>query len=194
MSCQIKRKYISRRGWQRILEMDRVIKPLSSPELNGLVCLICLRRVKAPLWVPCLGEQVNIVDNGFYCFQIAPQGECWWLTVWMDTEGQPALYYFDVTKGNIIQGDDSCFDDLMLDVALLPDGRGELLDQDELDAALAQGNITAGEYQAACETAHALLSQIPARFGELEAFCAHMFRQLVSEIDGQKEQEQAEGL
>ena len=92
-----------------------------------------------------------------------------------DETGRLVQYYFDVTLENDVRGADSTFIDLYLDVAAQPDGTLELMDQDELTAALAEGIITKEEYGLAEETGRMLVEAIPANIGRLEEFCTRMY-------------------
>ena len=79
-------------------------------------------------------------------------------------------------------GADSTFIDLYLDVASQPDGTLELMDQDELDAALADGTITKEQYDLAERTGQMLVQGIPANIRRLEEFCVGMYDTLRREL------------
>ena len=91
-------------------------------------------------------------------------------------------YYFDITEHNTIDGDNSCFDDLMLDIIVQPDGRSALLDMDELAEALAAGNISKEDYAIAIKTSQEMLDGIKSQFCRLRDYCAEMFSKLLSEL------------
>ncbi len=179
MSIRIETKYLDRRGWQRVTESSFAWMDLHTPALDGAAGLIRIKQVTAPLAVRSLGQMVTIADDGYCWLQIAPRGRHWWLTVMYDRDRRPLQYYFDVTRENTIQGRESHFEDLMLDVVLFTDGACGLMDRDELDDALAAGNITPGEHRTACETAQELLDNVPKRVKELETFCRRTLEALL---------------
>lgn len=178
MSIQIKQKTLRRAEWARIRHSAFAWADFQRGPLRGVAGLLRLSHVRQPLVVASCGMQTVIADSGFDWLQIAPQGENWWLTVMFDANGAIRQYYFDITRRNHLAGADSFFEDLLLDVVAAPDGRVELLDEDELDAALAAGVITAAEAAAARATAGRLLAEIPSAIGQLEAFCHQLRRKL----------------
>lgn len=178
MSIQIETKYLDRRGWQRVTDSSFAWMELHAPALDGAAGLIQIKTVTAPLAVRDLDRMVTIADDGYCWLQVAPTGQRWWLTVMYDRDLRPLQYYFDITRENFIQGADSRFEDLMLDVVLFSDGVCGLMDRDELDAALAAGNITPEEHRMACETARELLENVPRRAEELAAFCLRVLEDL----------------
>lgn len=96
-----------------------------------------------------------------------------------DRGGEIIQYYFDLSLKNEIDGENSWFTDLYLDVVLLPDGRVALLDEDELDAALGKGTITALEYALAVRTAKMLMQSVGLNQHSLRAFCERIRNELL---------------
>ncbi len=175
---RMKIKTLARLDWARIVEREQSFMPLEC----GYAGLLLMKRVTAPLTVSVLGERITIADDGFSWLQIAPKGENWWLTVMFDSSGNIAQYYFDVSLKNEIDGARSWFMDLYLDVALLPDGRMELLDVDEFDEAVGQGIISAQERSLAIRMAEDLLHSIPENRRRLESFCRETRASLMRKI------------
>ena len=72
----------------------------------------------------------------------------------LDNQKQLVQYYIDVTK-RVKKIDDRglpYFDDLYLDVVLLPNGEVYVLDEDELEDAYKIGDVTKEEYELAWNT------------------------------------------
>lgn len=179
---RMKIKTLSRSEWLRILERQQASMPLNCGGLKGWAGLLVMHRVTAPLAVPVLGEMLTIADNGYSWLQIAPEGENWWLTVMFDQDGEIIQYYFDISLKNEIDGERSWFTDLYLDVVLVPDGRLELLDQDELDAALAEGEVSEDEHALAVTAANVLMEEIPKNRSRLESFCRRVHGELACKL------------
>jgi len=96
----------------------------------------------------------------------------------IDPNDNIVQYYYDITDRNILDGENSRFYDLYLDVVVLPDGNATILDTDELDAALKSGIITNTQYEAATATAKQLLQEAPPNLDELEEFAMTVYKEI----------------
>lgn len=183
MSAEIKRRFIARSGWGRILRSRSAYRELASDAFTGIAGLLRFDEVKAPLTKNSIpGAAVKIVDDGYSWLQLAPKDAHWWLTVMFDGTGVIVQYYFDVTKENVLLGCCSYFLDMFLDIVALPDGRSVTLDRDELDEAAAEGLITAEEHAIALETADMLSSGLPRQLDRLGDFCTDLYVKMTPEL------------
>jgi len=176
----IKTRRMARDNWSRVISREYRTAPFEHGEYRGEIGVLRFGKVTEPLKVALGGKLVQIVGSGYYWLQVAPEGENWWLTAMFDPEFRPLEYYFDVTLENIIDGSESCFRDLFLDVVVAPDGSPYLLDEDELSAALSENVITKEQYALSHLVAAKLLDAFPQRINELERFCVQSLRQLLS--------------
>jgi predicted RNA-binding protein associated with RNAse of E/G family len=119
-----------------------------------------------------------MADDGFAWLHVLPEGKNWCLTAMFNDRGEPVQYYFDITSENTLDGENSRFIDLYLDIVCLPDGKTEIIDQLDLDEALANAVIVQEQYDLAQRTAEVLQPQITARFAELTAFCIALYNEL----------------
>ena len=174
----IKTRRMARDNWNRVISREYRTAEFARGELHGVVGMLRFGRVREPLKVAVGRRLVQIVGSGYYWLQIAPEGEHWWQTAMFDPSMRVLEYYFDVTLENTLDGAESSFRDLFLDVVVAADGSPYLLDEEELDAALAEGVITPEEHALSHETAAKLLDAFPARINELERFCIESLRQL----------------
>ena len=174
----IKTRRMARDNWSRVISREFRTVSFARAGLSGVMGVLRFGKVREPLKVSVGGRLTQIVGSGYYWLQVAPEGEHWWLTAMLDPEFRPLEYYFDVTLENFPDGDDSYFHDLFLDVVVAPDGSPYLLDEDELDEALAEGIITPDQHRLAHETAAMLMNAFPAHINELERFCTESLRQL----------------
>ena len=123
-----------------------------------------------------------IYQDDYHWLQIAMADCHWWLTVMVDSSGEITQYYFDITLENqLLASRDSWFTDIYLDVVMMPDGRLDLLDADELDEALQDGEITAEQHQMAHLWAQELMEELPQQLPKLKVFCEELFTQLKEE-------------
>ncbi len=169
---------MARDNWPRILEREYSHTPFCGDNISGEIALLHFTKVAKPLDVTLDNKIIRIIDNGYYWLQIAPKNENWWITAAFDENKKPVQYYIDVTLKNVIDGAESYFFDLFLDVVFAPDGIPHLFDADELDEALARGIITPEQHKFSHSVADRLMSAFPERLNELESFCLESLRRL----------------
>ena len=158
----IKHKRASYRGWHRVMDDEEQV--IHVPQ-GTLVDYRAVTVVK-PLRVPVCGELRTILDSGFRWVHYAPRGAGHALTVHLDPAGVPQQLYVDIGIGAGLDPDGVPFlEDLYLDVTALcevePAGNWhvtatEIIDQNELEGALAAGHVTQAQYDLAWAEAHAV--------------------------------------
>lgn len=113
-------------------------------------------------------EQKFIIDNGlcvidddFYILEIVPKNENYAMRLFLDNNKKPLEYYFDICKNNRLDEKSliPCYDDLYLDITYL-DGKIKILDQDELETALVNNEITKADYELVFVVKDKLLEEI----------------------------------
>lgn len=174
----IKKRRMARDSWSRIISREFTHAPIRQAPFGGVMGLLRFTKVSEPLKVMVGDRLVQVVGSGYYWLQIAPEGEHWWLTAMFDPSLRPLEYYFDVTLENHLDGGESYFDDLFLDVVISPDGSPYLLDEDELDIALSEGVITKEQHTLSHRIADSILAEFPMKINLLEKFCRQSIRQL----------------
>jgi len=125
--------------------------------------LICIEQVKEPQIWNIFGSEVTVADDGYTWLVIAPKQKNYVVTMYMNSECQPLLWYIDMADSMGKDPDGIAFyNDIFLDLLVSPSG--ELLedDRDELEAALAQGVISDAQYHLADTTADSLKRRITA--------------------------------
>ncbi|MBQ8599666.1 MAG: DUF402 domain-containing protein [Oscillospiraceae bacterium] len=178
----MKRKELGRYDWRNVLKRRDAHCRWNKNGQQGEAALIHIIKAAKRGLGQFRGEPVVIYEDDYHWLQIAMEDCHWWLTVMVDGHGQITQYYFDITLENHLLGSrDSWFWDLYLDVVLMPDGRMDLLDADELDEALRQGDITAEQHVLAHQWAQELMSDLPKRLPRLKEFCEGLFAQLKGE-------------
>ena len=173
------KKDMRRSDWQRILRREYVSRDCRMHGIRGKESLLVIREVTEPLTVHSAGEDVLVVEKDYAWVQIALEGLPFWLTAMYDAQGRLLQIYFDITGGNQFEDPENpWFEDMYLDIVM--NSRGELyvLDQDELDEALAAGNITKEAWDkagAACRRLYAYLEENREAVTEL---CGRAYREL----------------
>ena len=171
-------KHISRKDWQRILRSEVVFCEKRLPEMHFMSSLYRIHEVIAPLHVKACRQSFCAADAGYAWLHVLPEGENWCLTAMFDETGTPVQYYFDISENNTLDGENSRFTDLYLDIVCLPDSRTELIDQPDLDQALSDAVITQEQYDLAQHTAQTLQPLIESDFSRLSAFLQSLYSEL----------------
>ncbi len=171
----LKAKTLKRDEWPRVLSKSFTCTEKSYGDFRCVIGILVLHEVTAPLKKTMFGTELVLADRGYHWLQIAPEGQSWWLTVMLDHNDNIVQYYFDITDHNLLDGEQSFFYDLYLDVVVLPDGRAAIIDKDELDAALQDGILSPVQHKTATAVATQLLQDIPPRLAELKMFVMTAF-------------------
>lgn len=157
----VKRKSAERVTWRRIAERRFSVLQFDDDEFSGTVTLLQILAVHEPLWMPLSGQPICIADAGYGWLQHFPARANHTVTTMFDASGQVVQWYIDICKAH---GSDErgipWYDDLYLDVALAPGGAPEVLDADELDAALMAGSITPDDWALAWREARHVLAML----------------------------------
>lgn len=173
-------KDMKRSDWQRCLQKDYIARDFDYNGQHGTMSLHVLRKLTAPLTIHYSFGDVVIADEGYRWLQIALKDRFFWLTAMYDSAGQLIEIYFDITAGNCFDNPENpCFRDMYLDIVVVPDKGIYILDQDELEEALAENVITQAEYghaEAACRQLYEYLTN---HTEEVFAFCHQAYDHLM---------------
>lgn len=156
-------KSADRADWQRVLARRFAVRRIDSLEYHGYVSLLHIDKISEPLSVMFGEEQVRIADRSYNWLQHFPDGARYTLLAAFDERGELVQWYIDIigSMGLDARGI-PWYEDLYLDIVISPTGEILLLDVDELDEALRQGMISAGEYDLAWSEASRLLTILEA--------------------------------
>ena len=157
----MKRLLANRPEWKRILEKRFYCSYLSSTDFTGYMTLLCLDKVREPLWAKASDKLLRIADEGYSWLQHFPQSEHYSVTTMFDEQGKIVQWYIDICSGQgLTENNIPWLDDLFLDIVVFPTGEIRLLDMDELKGALAGDEITKREYDLALWESTRLISII----------------------------------
>jgi predicted RNA-binding protein associated with RNAse of E/G family len=93
------------------------------------------------------GERLCLAGAGYKWLMYLPLNEYWCLNVFYNPKNVLLEWYFDISKGNYLDENDMpCIDDIFLDLVILPDGRTITVDDDELQEALDENEITIDDF------------------------------------------------
>ena len=178
---EIKKKPINRNDWKRVLK--KKISFCDIKEKEGIACLIKVEEITSPFSKVCFGREVKLVDVGYYWLQLALKNENVWLTVMFDEKGDFVQYYFDVTRKNVIDGKNSYFEDLFLDVIVQDKGEIEVLDSNELKQAFDERVITKEEFELAYKVKDDIIENISKMREDCDRICTYYFNILKNQLE-----------
>ncbi|MDP4089247.1 MAG: DUF402 domain-containing protein [Bacillota bacterium] len=166
----MKRKLASKPGWRRVLKKSFYTMYADNSDFKGHVSALQLHEVKEPLVINMLGKDYCLVDKDYIWLELQPVDKHYCITTMYNPNREIVQWYFDITRQNgIDENGIPFFDDLYLDVVVLPEGQVMLLDEDELKAALDSGEIDEEEYNMAYEEARQLMNYAAHSRNKLEA-------------------------
>lgn len=168
----LKRKDMMRTEWKTILEKEYRQVSFVYKEQRGIVSVLDIKKVSAPVSIQRLDSEISIANEGDAWLQIAVENSPVWITAMYDTNRTLQQIYFDITKGNDLSNpEDPTFEDLYLDIVLDAEGKVMVLDRDELESAYSSGIITSEQYQKACIAGSRLYDYLCKQRPELLDFC-----------------------
>ncbi len=111
---------------------------------------------------------------------IVPETGKYTVTVYMNQEYRPVVWYIDIIDGVGIDEDGMFFvRDLFLDLLVSPEGEIKEDDRDELEGALEQGVITDCQFAQADRTARELRLYLEKDFQEFLGFCGKRLEEIL---------------
>lgn len=157
------RHFADRNSWQNIIQKRFSFLYIDDTAFKGHVALLRLDEVREPIWLKQANIQVCIGRNGYSWLQHFPKGSGYALTTICDADDNIVLWYIDICDGYGIDAQGRLwYDDLYLDILVLPQARPLLLDADELEEAVRAGKISRMVSCAARAEAERLLTTIRA--------------------------------
>jgi predicted RNA-binding protein associated with RNAse of E/G family len=156
----MKRKFINGINWEfldiyscKYIHIDDIF--------SGYISLIKVHKVKQKLTVDYEQSEVCLLDDGYKCLMFLPDNAKWCVSAVYNISGEIVEWYFDMTKENSIDDEGNPFyDDLYLDIAVSPDFKIVILDEDELKEALESKIITKADYDMAYNTCNKIIEEI----------------------------------
>ena len=128
---------------------------------SGYISLIKVDKVKQKLTVDYEQSELCLLDDRYKCLMFLPDNEKWCVSAVYNTSSEIIEWYFDMTKENSIDDQGNPFyDDLYLDIAVSPDFKIVILDEDELKEALEAKIITKSDYDMTCNTCNKIIKDI----------------------------------
>ncbi|WP_105620022.1 DUF402 domain-containing protein [Vallitalea okinawensis] len=156
----MKRKYLDRYDWNRVLRRRYVEKFIDERNYSGYISLLSIDEVKEPLIINVNGDDLVLADKGIKWLQFLPENANYAMTVMLDKNNKAIQWYFDIIKGSGVEDGRVFFDDLYLDVVHLPSQVTLLIDEDDLEEALVNNIISKSDYDLAYVEAKKIMKEL----------------------------------
>lgn len=179
---KMKRKTGNRAGWPRIVKQQYTQQVLESDEFKGYVTLIKFEEVLHPLWSKFTDKPICLVENGSYMLQHYPFDGGYALTTFISPTKEITQWYIDIVDHVGTINGIPYFDDLYLDLIVVPTGKIIEKDIDEIEDALEKGSITKEQYDKAWATFEKLKRDIKAGNGALLRASKQHFFELIENL------------
>lgn len=104
-----------------------------------------------------------IIDNNYYIMEVIPKNENYSMSLFFNDKRKRLEYYFDISLENGIDEESKIpyYDDLYLDVVInINEKKVKVLDEDELQEALHNNEISINDFELANKTKDLLLDEI----------------------------------
>lgn len=125
-------------------------------------CFVVVKKINktSKPFVTSKGEK--LVDDGYMLIEITPKNSNYNVRVFFDKERNILQRYIDICKSTGFDAEANApyYDDLFLDIIIGRTGDIRVLDEDELEEALASGVITKDEFDFAVKLKDELLAEI----------------------------------
>ncbi|MBO1198848.1 DUF402 domain-containing protein [Staphylococcus simiae] len=174
----MKVKYIDKRHWRRLIDREYTEVKVNNNRFKGIIGLVTMKKVREPLEVTVVGQNIVVADDNYQWLQILPEKKRYSITVMFDNNGNPLEYYFDINIKNITQKGNARTVDLCLDVLALPSGQFELVDEDDLLAAFENKQITKKQFHEAYMIAHQIMAELSEDFEQFQKKIMYCFNKI----------------
>ncbi|WP_422660570.1 DUF402 domain-containing protein [Paenibacillus sp. EC2-1] len=157
----MKRKYADRLDWYRVLRRTYACEYIEEAEFSGHISLISIDQVSSPIIIRIGDENLCLANDGYYWMQHFPEGSNYCVTTMLNENKEIIQWYFDISKSiGLNEEGVPYWDDLYIDIVVLPNGDFYIKDVDELEDALNEKKIDEDDFLLAKNTLDGLLQEI----------------------------------
>lgn len=158
----MKIKGTSRKDWYRVDKSYTKLAKTTFEEIDYYVAGTYFEKINQRKVIKVEDREVCILDNGYIWITIIPIGKNYAITMNFDDRGNILQWYFDITLENYLdEVGMPHYKDLYIDVTYDISGKIETLDENELEEALYNKDLTKEEYNFAIKEAEYIKSILP---------------------------------
>ena len=156
----MKKRYMETKDHKTIDKYEFKKRYVDSKEFKGYIGFIDIKHALEEWHVPRKdGKKECILKSGYKWLEFYPVDEKYAITALCDENYEVIEWYFDMVKEFGIENDLPYMIDLYLDLVITPNGDIYILDEDELQEALENKDITENDYKLAHNTLDVLLQK-----------------------------------
>ena len=131
--------------------------------------------VKKPQVWFCFDKMINVADNGYKWLVVLPKEDDYAITMYLDRNDVPLLWYIDLIDGIGVDEDGVPFyNDMFLDLLVSDSGQVVEDDRDELEKAYSDGIINSKQYQKVISVSEQLKQRISENQGWISEYCRNI--------------------
>lgn len=129
---------------------------------------------KTQVWF-CFDKKITVADNGYKWLVVLPKKDNYAITMYMDRNDVPILWYIDLIDGIGVDADGIPFyNDMFLDLIVSDDGQVVEDDRDEFEKAYFDGIINNKQYQKVISVSEQLKQRISENQRWISEYCRNI--------------------
>jgi len=170
-----RKKYLGRANTEYFKSFISKVIRVDEDGLNGYAARVKIEEAIRPFMVGEKGAEICLGDTGYSEIDFLPDNENWSLSAMYDHHDKIIEWYVDITRKNAVDENGKPYlDDMYLDTVLMPDGRVLIFDEDELQIACDDGNITKYEFDMAYRVLNELQEKRILTIPYMENLCSRL--------------------
>ena len=168
----MKKKYADYSGWKYVSEKEFKCKYFDNDDYKGYVCLLSANKVNERFIIERDGKELVLLDDNYKWLEVYPESnKNIAFRVLITDKDEIIDWFFDIAKNSLVTDEGVPYiEDLYLDILLYPSGKIEKIDEDELQEALDNGDISKEDFDLAYNVANELINSIDGKVNELIRF------------------------
>jgi len=185
----MKRKRLTREGWG-FQGFPYYQMRVDMPEFRGVAGVLCILSGEMCCWQMPRAGKIPVCGEGMTWLQLIPDDRHCVITVkyrpvrWPGRIPRVSVWYADVIDRIEYDGDGvAAFVDQYLDVIFSPQGDVHIDDRDELDAALASGEVTQAQHARALAEGERIVQELCADVRATERWCGAILRHVMARLN-----------
>lgn len=168
----IKRVKLTFDEWNKTVPKKEV-NLFENEEMYG--AFINIIEVKKPQVWFCFDKKITVADNGYKWLVVLPKKDNYAITMYMDRNDVPILWYIDLIDGIGVDADGIPFyNDMFLDLIVSDDGQVVEDDRDEFEKAYFDGIINNKQYQKVISVSEQLKQRILENQRWISEYCRNI--------------------
>lgn len=168
----IKRVRLTFDEWNKTVPKKEV-NLFETEEIYG--AFINIIEVKKPQVWFCFDKKITVADNGYKWLVVLPKKDNYAITMYMDRNDVPLLWYIDLIDGISVDADGIPFyNDMFLDLIVSYDGQVVEDDRDEFEKAYFDGIINNKQYQKVISVSEQLKQRISENQRWISEYCRNI--------------------